>query len=135
MIDHLSLGVSNIERALDFYDHVLATLGFQRLWTTNRSAGFGTMGPDEPLALFEVGTEARSPGMGWHLALTAPNRSAVDAFHMVAIERGGRDEGAPGFRPQYGAGYYAAFVRDPDGYKLEAVFHEPVPSGESAGAG
>jgi len=126
MIDHVSLGVSDMDRALEFYDHVLATLGFRRLWTTDRGAGFGTVGPDEPLALFEVGAEARSPGIGCHLALTAPNRAAVDAFHRAAIERGGRDEGAPGPRPQYGAGYYAAFVRDPDGYKLEAVFHEPV---------
>ena len=132
MIDHLSLGVSNLERALEFYDHVLATLGFRRLWTTDRGAGFGTVGLDEPLALFAVGTEARPPGTGWHLALTAPNRAAVDSFHRVAIQRGGVDEGAPGLRPKYGAGYYAAFVRDPDGYKIEAVFHEDYRLAESA---
>jgi catechol 2,3-dioxygenase-like lactoylglutathione lyase family enzyme len=128
VIDHLSLGVSDLGRAVAFYDRVLTTLGMRRLWTTERGAGFGAGGPDETLALFEVGADARAPGAGWHLALTAPSRAAVDSFHRVAIEQGGLDEGPPGLRPQYGPGYYAAFVRDCDGYKIEAVFHETDPS-------
>ena len=106
-----------------FYDHVLGTLGFRRLWITDRGAGYGGSGPDEPLALFVAGPAARPPGEGWHLALTAPNPTAVDSFHHAAMDREDLDEGAPGPRPEYGSGYYAAFIRDPDGYKLEAVFH------------
>lgn len=125
VIDHISLGVADLARAVAFYDRVLATLGFRRLWITNHGAGYGGSGPDEPLALFVAGTAARPPGPGWHLALAAPSPSAVDAFHRAATDWGGADEGAPGPRPQYGSGYYAAFIRDLDGYKLEAVFHGP----------
>ncbi|EPX59037.1 Lactoylglutathione lyase [Cystobacter fuscus DSM 2262] len=75
-------------------------------------------------AIFEVGAQARAPGAGWHLALTASSRQAVDTFHAVALRMGAADEGAPGLRPHYGAGYYAAFIRDPDGHKLEVVCHE-----------
>jgi catechol 2,3-dioxygenase-like lactoylglutathione lyase family enzyme len=75
-------------------------------------------------AIFEVGSQARAPGAGWHLALTASSRQAVDAFHAVALRMGASDEGAPGLRPHYGSGYYAAFIRDPDGHKLEVVCHE-----------
>jgi NAD(P)H-dependent FMN reductase len=64
------------------------------------------------------------PGAGFHLALSAPDRQAVNEFHATALSFGARDEGAPGLRSRYGPGYYAAFVRDPDGHKLEAVFHE-----------
>ena len=131
VIDHLSLGISDMDRALAFYDRVLATIGVRRLWTTERGAGFGAVGPDEALALFAVGADARAPGLGWHLALTAPSRAAVDTFHRIAIEQGGLDEGPPGLRPRYGRGYYAAFVRDPDGYKIEVVFHETDPSGSA----
>lgn len=124
MIDHLSLGVSDLARAVAFYDAVLAPLGYVRLWTTDRAAGYGVSGRDEPLALAAVGPGAHAPGPGFHLALAAPGREAVDAFHRAALALGAADEGAPGLRPQYGPGYYAAFVRDPDGHKLEAVRHE-----------
>ena len=66
------------------------------------------------------------PGPGFHLAFDAPSRSAVDAFHAAGVENGGVDLGAPGLRPHYGENYYAAFVADPDGYKLEAVFQQAV---------
>jgi catechol 2,3-dioxygenase-like lactoylglutathione lyase family enzyme len=65
------------------------------------------------------------PGRGFHLAFIAPSREAVDRFHAAAIEYGGFDQGAPGLRPQYGSDYYAAFVLDPDGYKLEAKYPPP----------
>ncbi|MGQ0503734.1 MAG: hypothetical protein ACT4TC_00285, partial [Myxococcaceae bacterium] len=95
-----------------------------RLWSTEKGRGYGKEGRDEPFAIFDAGERARAPGEGWHLALTAPNRHAVDAFHTAAMQMGADDEGAPGIRTRYGPGYYAAFVRDLDGYKLEAVCHE-----------
>jgi catechol 2,3-dioxygenase-like lactoylglutathione lyase family enzyme len=73
------------------------------------------------------------PGRGFHLAFVASSREAVDRFHAGALQCGGVDQGAPGLRPHYGPGYYAAFVLDPDGYKLEAKF--PPPEGESAVGG
>ncbi len=125
MLDHISLGVTELPRAIAFYDAVLATLGNVRLWTTERGAGYGPVGNrDEPFALLAAGTGARAPGAGRHLALAAPTRAAVDAFHAAALAAGAGDEGGPGLRPHYGEGYYAAFVGDLDGHKLEAVCHE-----------
>jgi catechol 2,3-dioxygenase-like lactoylglutathione lyase family enzyme len=125
MIDHLSLGVADLARAAAFYDAVLVTLGYVRVLTLERAVGYGRPGDrDEQLALHAAGDRARPPGAGFHLALTAPNREAVDAFHAAAVRAGGIDEGAPGLRPQYGEGYYAAFVRDLEGHRIEAVLHE-----------
>ena len=125
MIDHLSLGVSDLARAAVFYDAVLAPLGYVRLFSMERAVGYGAPGAkDEAFAILASGDQARAPGAGWHLALTAPDRQSVDAFHATALRMGAVDEGAPGLRPQHGEGYYAAFVRDLDGYRLEAVFHE-----------
>jgi catechol 2,3-dioxygenase-like lactoylglutathione lyase family enzyme len=125
MIDHLSLGVADLAQAATFYDAVLAPLGYVRVLTHERAVGYGRPGDrDERLALLAAGDKARAPGVGCHVALTATSREAVVAFHDVAVAAGATDEGAPGLRPQYGEGYYAAFVRDLDGYRLEAVFHE-----------
>jgi catechol 2,3-dioxygenase-like lactoylglutathione lyase family enzyme len=125
MIDHLSLGVADLARAAAFYDAILPALGYVRVLTHERAVGYGRPGDrDEQLALLASGDKACAPGSGFHLALTAKSRTAVDAFHSAAILAGGIDEGAPGPRPQYGNGYYATFVRDLDGYRLEAVFHE-----------
>lgn len=124
MIDHLSLGVADLERAAAFYDAVLAPLGYVRLFANPRGVGYGVAGArDEALAIVAAGADARAPGVGCHVAVHAPSQSAVDAFHAAALEMGAIDEGAPGPRPHYGPGYYAAFVRDLDGYRLEAVFH------------
>jgi catechol 2,3-dioxygenase-like lactoylglutathione lyase family enzyme len=125
MLSHLSLGVRDLARAVAFYDAVLAPLGYVRLWSNDRGAGYGAPGwRDEKLALFDKGSAARAPGAGWHLALAAPDRTAVDLFHLAATALGATDQGAPGLRPHYGDGYYAAFIEDPDGYKIEAVVHE-----------
>jgi catechol 2,3-dioxygenase-like lactoylglutathione lyase family enzyme len=124
MIDHLSFGVVELERAAAFYDAVLRPLGYARLWTTDEGVGYGRSGRDEPFAIFAVGGRARPPGAGCHLAFSARDREAVDRFHAAAIGLGAVDEGAPGRRARYGPGYYAAFVRDLDGYRLEAVCHE-----------
>ena len=125
MLGHLSFGVNDLERAAAFYDAVLAPLGYVRLWTSARAAGFGEPGGGDKLALFARPGEAAPPGPGFHLAFDAPSREAVDAFHAAALATGGTDAGKPGLRPQYSDSYYAAFVHDPDGYKLEAVHQNP----------
>jgi catechol 2,3-dioxygenase-like lactoylglutathione lyase family enzyme len=121
MLGHMSFGVSDLARSTEFYDRILAPLGYVRVWSNPGCVGFGEEGGGDKLALFAQSQQVFAPSPGFHLALIAPNHAAVDAFHAEALRAGGRDCGAPGPRPDYGATYYAAFVFDPDGYKLEAV--------------
>jgi catechol 2,3-dioxygenase-like lactoylglutathione lyase family enzyme len=121
MLGHMSFGVENLARSASFYDEILAPLGYVRVWTNPHAVGFGETGGGDKLALFAKPREAAPPGPGFHLAFVAPSREAVDAFHAAALRAGGTDCGRPGLRPHYGATYYAAFVLDPDRYKLEAV--------------
>ena len=121
MIGHVSFSVRDLARSAQFYDRILAPLGFSRVWSEPSGAGFGAPGGPDRLALFARPGEAAAPGPGFHLAFTAPSQSAVDGFHAAAMASGGGDAGAPGLRPHYGPAYYAAFVTDPDGHKLEAV--------------
>lgn len=121
LLGHLSFGVDDLSRATKFYDAVMAPLEFVRVWQNTRGVGYGSLGGQDKLALFARPGEARAPGAGFHLAFDAPSQSAVDTFHAAALAAGGTDAGAPGLRPHYSATYYAAFVIDPDGYKLEAV--------------
>jgi catechol 2,3-dioxygenase-like lactoylglutathione lyase family enzyme len=120
VLSHLSFGVADLGRATAFYDGVLASLGYVRVWSDDEAAGYGEPGGNDKLALF-ARPESSPPGDGFHLAFAAPNRAAVDAFHAAALRLGGSDHGAPGARPHYSPTYYAAFVADPDGHKLEAV--------------
>lgn len=126
MFDHISLGVESLDRAVAFYDAVLAPLGYVRLWRTARAAGYGPEGfeGEAPFAIIGFGPEAKPPAPGLHLAFAAPSREAVDRFHAAALSASGVDEGRPGIRENYDPGYYAAFVRDLDGHRLEAVLHE-----------
>jgi catechol 2,3-dioxygenase-like lactoylglutathione lyase family enzyme len=121
MLAHMSFGVDELERAARFYDRILAPLGYTRVWSSTEAVGFGESGGPDRLALFARPSTAAPPGAGFHLALQAPNRDAVDAFHAEAIGAGGKSAGAPGLRPHYSPTYYAAFVLDLDGYKIEAV--------------
>jgi catechol 2,3-dioxygenase-like lactoylglutathione lyase family enzyme len=121
MLGHLSFGVNDLDRAAAFYDRILAPLGFVRVWTNPKGVGFGEKGGGDKLALFAKPQQVVAPGPGFHLAFNAPSREAVDAFHTAAVSAGGKDCGAPGLRSHYGTTYYAAFVVDLDGYKLEAV--------------
>ncbi|MGH6894495.1 MAG: VOC family protein [Dongiaceae bacterium] len=121
MLGHLSFGVADLVKAAAFYDGVLATLGYARVWSDADAVGYGEPGKGDKLALFARPGLASAPGPGFHLAFTAPSRAAVDAFHATAIRLGGSDHGVPGTRLHYGPTYYAAFVTDPDGYKIEAV--------------
>lgn len=120
MLGHLSIGVRDLERAGRFYDAVFATIGWVRVWTEPQGLGYGPPGGNDALAVFSR-ADAHPPGPGFHLAFNAPDRAAVDAFHAAAIAAGGTDNGPPGPRPQYSPTYYAAFVLDPEGWKLEVV--------------
>ena len=120
MLGHLSFGVSNLDRSTAFYDAVMAALGFRRVWTSATGVGYGLEPDKDKLALFPR-ADASPPGPGFHLAFDAPDRSAVDRFHAAALAAGATSNGPPGLRPHYSATYYAAFVIDPDGYRLEAV--------------
>jgi catechol 2,3-dioxygenase-like lactoylglutathione lyase family enzyme len=99
VFDHLSVGVADLARSAVFTG-------------------------EAPFGILSGGPDARPPGPGFHLAFAAPSREAVDRFHAAALSTGGVDEGGPGIRENYDPGYYAAFVRDPDGHRLEAVLHE-----------
>jgi catechol 2,3-dioxygenase-like lactoylglutathione lyase family enzyme len=121
MLSHLSFGVSDLGRATAFYEQALAPLGYVRVLTKERAVGFGEPGREDRLTLFSQPLRANAPGPGFHLAFIAPTQRAVDEFHAAALAAGATDCGAPGLRPHYGFNYYAAFVADPDGYKLEAL--------------
>lgn len=118
MLSHLSLGVTDLARSAAFYDAILSPLGQVRVWENERGVGYGPPGGNDRLALFHR-PDTHAAGDGFHLAFFAPDDAAVHAFHAAALVHGGTDEGAPGPRPRYGPSYYAAFVRDPDGHKLE----------------
>jgi catechol 2,3-dioxygenase-like lactoylglutathione lyase family enzyme len=126
VFDHLSVGVSDLDRSVGFYDACLAPLGLVRLWRQGRAAGYGPPGytAEAPFAVVAGGEDAWAPGRGSHIAFAAASRGAVDRFHAAALEHGGVDDGPPGIRERYDPGYYAAFVRDPDGRRVEAVVHE-----------
>ncbi|WP_029010603.1 VOC family protein [Azospirillum halopraeferens] len=121
MIDHISLPVSDITRARAFYDAVLAAVGYRRMMDFGQSAGYGDAHPHLWIAVPEQ--PPAGPAAGVHIAFRAASRDAVDAFHAAALAHGGTDNGAPGLRPVYHPDYYAGFVIDPDGNRLEAVCH------------
>ena len=127
MLDHVSLGVTSLERSRRFYDAVLRTLGIVRTvdFGNGRGSDYGTMA-GQPGVEFTITREPEvAPSRGMHLCFRAPDRAAVQAFHAAALAAGGRDDGAPGPRPLYHPDYFAAFVLDPDGHRIEAVCHAP----------
>jgi catechol 2,3-dioxygenase-like lactoylglutathione lyase family enzyme len=120
MIDHVSVGVRDLERAARFYELVLAPLGLSRLVTRPAAVGFGKSYPE-----FWVNLRADMASVphdsGAHICLRTKSTTEVDAFHAAALSAGGRSDGAPGLRPHDRVRYYAAFVVDPDGNRIEAV--------------
>lgn len=127
-IDHVSVGVADANRAKSFYDAALAPLGMAPIYPVEhqgRLLGVGYGEAKKPSFWIQLPLDGKgaSQGNGVHIAFTAPTRAAVDAFHRAALDHGGADEGAPGLRPDYHPDYYGAFVRDPDGNKIEAVCH------------
>lgn len=121
VLHHISLGVTNLERSAAFYDATLSALGYVRVWADGTAVGYGHPGGGDKLAIKLRSKGEVVPGLGFHLALSAPSRDAVVRFHQAALRNGGADDGAPGPRPHYGESYYAAFVVDPDGHRIEAV--------------
>jgi catechol 2,3-dioxygenase-like lactoylglutathione lyase family enzyme len=119
MFDHVSIGVADIARSKNFYDAALKPLGYSRLSDGETSLGYG----DKSVALW-LGASKKpvKPDLesGLHFCFVAGDRAAVDAFHAAALKAGGKDNGAPGLRADYGPKYYAAFAIDPDGYRIEA---------------
>lgn len=116
MINHVSIGVRDLGKSGRFYDAALAPLGYQRLFDSAEALGYGSglwvMRVERPVPADETS--------GLHLCFDAASRADVDRFHAAAVKSGGRDNGKPGLRKDYGENYYAAFVIDPDGYRLEA---------------
>lgn len=120
MIHHVSLGTNDVARARGFYDPIMTLLGLRLIKANERAADYGTGD-----VLFSVETpvdgKRASPGNGAHVAFQAKDRQMVRAFFEMALAHGGTEDGRPGVRLEYDANYYAAFVRDPDGNKVEAV--------------
>ncbi|CAN5729815.1 VOC family protein [soil metagenome] len=122
MLHHISLGVRDLALSGAFYDAALGALGFRRVFEDDTAIGYGLV-DDKDLLCLKLRPDAIASGSGFHLAFSAPSRDAVQAFHEAALCIGGTDQGAPGLRPDYGANYYAAFLLDPDGNRIEAVIN------------
>ncbi|UIJ43684.1 VOC family protein [Sphingomonas cannabina] len=122
MLDHIGLAVSDIERSRAFYEAALAPLGIRTIRTETNTLGNNAvlMGDDE---IFFVIADGETVSDALHVAFRAETIEEVDNFHKAALAAGGRDNGAPGIRPQYEGRYYAAFALDPDGMNIEAVCH------------
>jgi catechol 2,3-dioxygenase-like lactoylglutathione lyase family enzyme len=120
MIDHVSVGVSDLDRATRFYESALAPLGLSRLVTRPATVGFGKSYPEFWINLRADMTPVPR-GSGVHICLRAKSTGDVDAFHAAALNAGGSSDGAPGLRPHDRVRYYAAFIVDPDGNRIEAV--------------
>ena len=118
MIDHVSIAVRDLEAAARFYDAVLAPLGHARLVVRPHTVGYGKRYPELWLNRRK---EMTLPPSGAHVCLRVPDTEAVDAFHAAALAAGGVSDGAPGLRPHDSQRYYAAFIADPDGNRIEAV--------------
>ena len=123
MIDHVSIGVRSVATSKRFYDAALQPLGYRCMSDSPDSLGYGSSSPVLWINAAErpIAPDSRS---GLHFCFFAPDRKSVDAFHAAGLQSGGRDNGRPGLRADYGAGYYAAYLIDPDGYRIEAYFAE-----------
>jgi catechol 2,3-dioxygenase-like lactoylglutathione lyase family enzyme len=123
-LDHVAISTADYRTSLAFYEAALAPLGITVLMKfegdAGNTAGLGSEGP-----FLWIGDGGKLTGGRMHIALSAPNRAAVDAFYAAAMAAGGVDNGAPGLRAHYHPTYYAAFVLDPDGHNIEAVCHDP----------
>jgi catechol 2,3-dioxygenase-like lactoylglutathione lyase family enzyme len=117
MIDHVGFEVSDLRRSAVFYDAVFFAIGGRRLHASEHAIAYGT---DFPSLWIVVRGRAPAPGYG-HIALSASGSPAVKAAYAAGIANGGSDDGAPGVRPSYGASYYAGYLRDPDGLRVEIV--------------
>lgn len=123
-LDHVAISTADYPTSLAFYERALAPLGIKtHMKFEGEEGNVAGLGADFPFLW--VGDGGKLTGGRVHIAFRANTRAEVDAFYAAAIAAGGRDNGAPGVRPHYGATYYAAFVHDPDGHNIEAVCHAP----------
>lgn len=117
MIDHVGYEVSDLPRSARFYDAVFYALGVRRMLESEQAIAYGINAPQ-----FWIVMRGRAAAGGYgHVALQASGRAAVDAAHRAGLAAGGADDGSPGPRPQYGRRYYAGYLRDPDGLRVEVV--------------
>jgi catechol 2,3-dioxygenase-like lactoylglutathione lyase family enzyme len=123
VFSHITLGTNDRARSKVFYDAVMAPLGLRVIDEDEMAWGYGVAGEDFPVLYTHETFDGRPAtwGNGSHVALLAPSRGAVAAFHEAGLAQGGLDEGAPGLRPHYGENYFGAYLRDLDGNKLQAV--------------
>ena len=121
MLHHLSFAVTALIRSAVFYDAALAPLGYRPVWEDASFIGYGIKDGEDIFALKLRPANRGVPGDGFHVAFAAPSREAVLRFHETALAHGGEDNGGAGLHPEYGTDYFAAFVIDPDGYRVEAV--------------
>ena len=131
MFHHLSFPVADLTRSAAFYDATLARLGYARTWTQESGAGrkeaavgYGLLGAEDQFAIRLRQQGVVVPSEGFHVAFRAPSQEAAIAFYRAALAQGGRDNGGVGFHPEHGQNYFAAFVFDPDGHRIEAVVDE-----------
>lgn len=125
MLHHLSFGVTDLVLSGAFYDAALGALGYKRVFQDATAIGYGLVEGEDKLCLKLRPKGVSAPSAGFHVAFAALSYKAVDHFHSAALKVGGKDNGAPGLRPEYGPHYYAAFLVDPDGYRIEAVINVP----------
>lgn len=126
MLHHASFAVSDLARSAVFYDATFSALGYVRVWVDKAAIGYGSPGGGDKFAIKLKSSGVVTPGEGFHCAFAAPSREAVEGFYKAALEHGGKDNGGSGLHPEYGKDYYAAFVFDPDGYRIEAVLNGAV---------
>jgi len=127
-IDHVSVGVTNMQRSKAFYDAALAPLGMSPVYPVEIAGklvgvGYGVGEAPSFWIQLPINGAPATMGNGAHIAFRAASRAVVDAFFLAALEKGGVEDGRPGLRTEYSPDYYGAFVRDPDGNKIEACSH------------
>ena len=134
MLHHVSVGSRDVAKAVAFYDKVLKPLGFKRVMEFMPYAvGYGEKNPEFWVQV-PANQKPATVGNGVHISFVGRTKAAVNAFHAAAMAAGGKDEGAPGPRPDYGPRYYGAFCRDLDGNKIEAVLLQEAPAAKPAKA-
>lgn len=126
LLGHVSFGVQSYEVSKKFYTALLQPFDVKLVYDspTRKILGYGFDADHEVLNIFERGDDARAPGPGTHFAFNAPSREAVKEFWEAGVRFGGKSDGEPGVRENYGKHYFAVFIFDPDGFKLEAVFQD-----------
>ena len=125
MYSHVTVGTTDLTRAKAFYEAIMSPLGIPFAWEHEGAAfSFGRPEDSQFVVCMPFDGNPHQRGNGWHAAFLADSRATVDAFYAAAIAAGGEDEGPPGLRAHYHPNYYAAYVRDLDGNKLQAVCHQ-----------